>query len=249
LPSQVQLAARVQARARATEDDSPAARLRLAIELGQELSAAGDVLVERFVSEARAAGLSWTQIGHEFGTSKQAAQKRYGARAADEAWSGRWAPAAHQALTGAWEEARELGYDYVGTEHLLLALLAVEEGVAAEVLLDLGVTREGILATSCMAGAAPGSPPREPLAIMPRMKQSLALARRIGARLEQRVPDTEHLLAAILDVPGAMAVEILRRLGVKPGEVRRDLAARLDVDPERLATGRRRRRRLLARAS
>ena len=41
----------------------PSARLRAAIAAGRELSDAGDALVERFVAEARAAGLSWTQIG------------------------------------------------------------------------------------------------------------------------------------------------------------------------------------------
>jgi ATP-dependent Clp protease ATP-binding subunit ClpA len=249
LPSQDELAARVQARAQAIDDPSHAARLRIAIEVGHELSAAGDALVERFVAEARAAGLSWTQIGQQFGTTKQAAQKRYGAGAAEDDWSGRWAPAAEHALAGAWEEARELGYHYVGTEHLLLALLAADEGVAADVLVGLGVTREGILATSCMAGASPGSRQHEHPAVMPRMKQAMEHAGRIAARLGQRVPDTEHLLAGVLVVPGAMAVEILRRLGVKPGEVRGELAAQLDIDPERLVVTRRRRRRLLARAS
>src|SRR5918995_1784768 len=99
----------------------PPARLRLAIALGRELSETGDALIERFVAEARAAELSWTEIGQAFGTSKQAAQKRYGAAAAGESsWPGRFAPAAQHALDEAAEQARRLGHNYVGTEHALL---------------------------------------------------------------------------------------------------------------------------------
>src|SRR5215217_4453608 len=108
LPSVDELAELVRAR---TRDQLPAARLGIAIELGRELSDTGDALIERFVAEARAAELSWTEIGRLFGTSKQAAQKRFGAAAA---WPGRWAPAAHHALNHAGEQARELGHNYVG---------------------------------------------------------------------------------------------------------------------------------------
>src|SRR5215210_44827 len=101
--------------------ESPGDRLRLAIEFGRGLSDTGDALIERFVGQARAAGLSWAEIGQLFGTSKQAAQKRYGAAPAAEpgAWPGRWTPSAHQALDYAGEQARELGHNYVGTEHAL----------------------------------------------------------------------------------------------------------------------------------
>ena len=59
--------------------DDAAARLRAAIDTGRELTGVGDALVEQFVVEARAAGLSWTRIGELFGTSKRAAQERYAA--------------------------------------------------------------------------------------------------------------------------------------------------------------------------
>lgn len=54
-------------------------RLRSVIEIRRELRDVGDALVERFVAEARAARLSWADIGQLSGTSEQAAQKRYGA--------------------------------------------------------------------------------------------------------------------------------------------------------------------------
>jgi ATP-dependent Clp protease ATP-binding subunit ClpA len=230
------------------QDDSPAARLRVAMETGHELSDVGDALIERFVSEARAAGLSWTQIGQQFGTSKQAAQKRYGA-GATETWPGRWSPAARHALVRAEEEARGLARPYVGTEHVLLGLLAGEDDVAARVLVYLGVTREGLLGTSCMQVDRHEPPDFDCLAVMPRLKQALEHASRIAERLGQRVPGTEHLLGGLLTVPGALAVEILKQVGVRPDDVRDELASRLGVEPDQLVVGRPRRRRLLSASS
>src|SRR4051794_18749113 len=100
LPTIAELAALVEARAGA---QNSTASLRAAVHIGGELTDLGDALVERFVVDARAAGLSWTEIGEAFGTSKQAAQQRYGATI--ERWPGRWTPAADAALDRAGEEA------------------------------------------------------------------------------------------------------------------------------------------------
>ncbi|MEN3281636.1 MAG: ATP-dependent Clp protease ATP-binding subunit ClpC [Solirubrobacteraceae bacterium] len=228
-------------------EQSPPVRLRAAIELGRELAEATDELIERFVAEARAAGLSWTEIGQLFGTSKQAAQKRYGATTAEDAggWPGRWAPAARHALEQANEQARNLGHNYIGTEHVLLGLVAAADGLAAHVLSDLGVTRERILTQECVA--ASGQPrPYECLGVQPRLKQALEHSRRIADRLGHRVANTEHLLAGLVAVPDALAVEILKRLGVSVDDVREALARRLDVEVQLLSVGRRRRRHALA---
>ena len=247
LPSVDELAELVRARA---SDQLPATRLRIAIELGRELSDTGDGLIERFVAEARAAELSWTEIGQLFGTSKQAAQQRYGAAASEPGrWPGRWAPPAHHALNHAGEQARELGHNYVGTEHALLGLLAAKDGLAAHVLADLGVTRERILAQECVAASGPPRP-YDPLGVQPRLKQAIEHSQRIADGLEHRVTNTEHLLAGILAVPDALAVEILKRLGVSADDVREALGRRLDIDAQRLVVvTRRRRRRLLAKTS
>jgi Clp amino terminal domain, pathogenicity island component len=244
LPAIHELVAIVEARA---GEQPPATRLRLAIDLGRELTDLGDILIGRFVTEAREAGLSWTEIGHLFGTSKQAVQQRYGTAPAEPGgWPGRWSTTARTALDRAAVEARGLGHGYVGTEHALLALVSAERGVAAEVLASVGVTRERMLATSCMK-ADPDAPTRQDcLSIMPRYKQALEHSRRIADGLGARIADTEHLLAGIVAVPDSMAVEILRRLKVSDDDVRRTLAERLDVEPQQLGAPRRRRRRLLA---
>jgi hypothetical protein len=129
LPGIDELVAVVEARA---AEGSPATRLQVAIELGRKLTDTSDALIGHFVAQARDAGLSWTEIGQRFGTSKQAVQQRYGTALAEPgAWPGRWTPAAREALIRAGEEARELGHDYIGTEHALLALVSADQGVAA----------------------------------------------------------------------------------------------------------------------
>jgi len=224
-------------------DASPAARLEAAIELGRDLTDLGDALIGRYVAQARDAGLSWTEIGRRFGTTKQAVQQRYGGAVTEPgAWPGRWTPEARAALERAGREARELGHGYVGTEHALLAL--ADAGVAGEVLLALGVTRERVLGTPCVQAGARHDEAPDRMPLMPRFKQALEHSRRIADGLGAPVADTEHLLTGIVAVPDSMAVEILRRLKVRPDAVRGALAERLDVDPHRL--GVRRRRRLLA---
>ena len=240
MPTIDELAEAVEARA---GERRPAARLRAAIELSRELTDLSDALIGRFVSEARAGGMSWTEIGELFGTSRQAVHRRYGATIGEPGrWPARWTPAANAALDRAGEEARALGHGHVGTEHALLALASAEGGV----LRDLGVTRDRILATSCMKPRHGDHEPEDCLGVMPRLKQALEHGRRIADGLGVRRADTEHLLAGIVAVPDSMAVEILRRLGVSAADVRAALAERLDVEPQRLGAPRRRRRRLLA---
>src|SRR5918911_3184239 len=144
LPTPDELAALIDRRAGV---ESAAARLQAAIELGGELTALSDDLIGRFVAAARAAGISWADIGRRFGTSKQAVQQRYGTvRGALTLRPERWTAAAQEALARASAEAHALGHDYVGTEHALLALAGAEHGAAGEVLREVGVTRERMLA-------------------------------------------------------------------------------------------------------
>lgn len=238
------LAAIVAARA---GESTPATRLGAAVELGRELSDLGDALIGRHVAEARAAGLSWTEIGRTFGTSKQAVQQRYGAATAEPGhWPGRWTPGMRRALEQAVQDARALGHDYLGTEHVLLALAGPDGGIAGAVLRDLGVDRERVLATSCMRPVFSERSPQDRRALMPRLKQALEHSRQIADRLAATLADTEHVLAGIVAVPDSMAVEILRRLGVSSGDVTAALGERMGVAPQLLGATRRRRRRLRA---
>src|SRR5512140_3456276 len=71
-------------------------------------------------------------------------------------------PRAKRVLELAVEEARSLGHNYVGTEHLLLGLIREGEGVAAKVLLELGVDRKRVREeTLKLLGGTPSATPQE----------------------------------------------------------------------------------------
>jgi Clp amino terminal domain, pathogenicity island component len=226
------------------DEQGPAARLHAAIELSRDLNDLSDALIGRFVAEARDAGLSWTEIGQMFGTSKQAVQQRYGTKQGPNRWPGRWTPAAREVLDRTVQEAHVLRHDHVGTEHALMAL--AESGTAGEVLRGLGATRERMLTTSCLQAGFGDRTSDESLPLMPRLKQAIEHCRRIADGLAVDRADTEHLLAGIVAVPDSMAVEILRRLGVSVADVRAALAERLGIEARRLGGPPRRRRRLTA---
>src|SRR5512132_552550 len=164
VPSRDALAALV---TESASDDSPAERLRCAVDVSRRLTERADELVERFVFDARAAGVSWADIGEAFGTSKQAVQKRYAVVGATVGlWPAHLADAAQRAMERAVETARELGNNYVGTEHALVGLVETESGLAAHALADIGVTRAAVL------GELPpvGEPrPYDALGVMPRL--------------------------------------------------------------------------------
>jgi len=60
--------------------DSPLDRIATALMISEELTSSADDLIGHFVSDARQAGCSWTEIGHRIGVSKQAARQRFGQR-------------------------------------------------------------------------------------------------------------------------------------------------------------------------
>ncbi len=151
-------------------------------------------------------------------------------------------PAEPYLLAGA-EEARRLGHNYVGTEHLLLVLVRNREGRATKVLGQLGVTPEAVEEElrPCLGVAAPRIDPDALAAlgidfdaVRERLEQSFgsgaletsragclgvaprakqALAHAVDYAGEEPVDDA-HVLLGMLAVSDSLAVHVLRRLGV-----------------------------------
>lgn len=239
------VAAMVEQRTRST---APLNRLESAASVVDELRSVGDEVLDRFVAEARAAGCSWSEVGAVLGVSKQAAQQRFPAGGPLSSWPDGVTDTVRAAMVVAQEESRDLGHNYVGNEHLLLGLLAQTDGVAADVLAGLGVTRAGILArTREVVGA--GSPRRwEALGVTPRLKRALELARAEARRLGHRCVGTEHVLLGIARLDEGVGAGLLRELGAPPARVREEIATRLGIDPSQLTPAPRRRTRLLRRS-
>jgi GNAT superfamily N-acetyltransferase len=213
-------------------------RLASAAELAEQLRARGDELLDHFVDAARAGGSSWSEIGSSLGTSKQAAQQRFAALAdpqPGQALFGLTGTAA-DVLTAAVAAARELGHHSVMPEHLVLGLLAAPEELGAQVLAELGVTREIALDRVQQRLGAGAPRPTGSLGVAPQTKRLLELARATAKSLGHRCPKTEHiLLAATSPKLHSPAATLLAECGATPDRVRDQLTRMLLQEAPELA--------------
>jgi ATP-dependent Clp protease ATP-binding subunit ClpC len=138
---------------------------------------------------------------------------------------------ANRAMQRAGVEARALNHQYIGTEHILLGLVADETESAANMLRVLGVSADAIrqevesLVQRGMEQVSPG-----PLRLTPRSQQVIEFAREEAGAVNQVSVDAEHLLLALLREPDGVAGQVLRNLGVKPDELRAEaLKTRLSL--------------------
>ena len=148
-----------------------------------------------------------------------------------------YASRAKKVLELAMSETRELNHSYVGSEHLLLGLLREEKGIAAQVLVDAGVTLVSARAetlrligseeVSLVPGDArfAGSYDETAFVFSPSVSKILRLARSAAITLRQPVIDTEHLLIALVGEDGK-AVSLLRSLSTPVEQIAERLTAR-----------------------
>lgn len=131
----------------------------------------------------------------------------------------RFTERAHRVLELAREEAQRLGHPVVGTEHLLLGLLAEGEGVGAQALQNLGLNlkqvREEVMRATKPGHALGGIPE-----LSPRAKRALELANEEARRQGVNYIGTEHILLGILREGEGIAAQILSSLGVSPEKIR-----------------------------
>jgi ATP-dependent Clp protease ATP-binding subunit ClpA len=145
-------------------------------------------------------------------------------------------PRALQVIALARKEADRMGHRHLGTEHLLLGLIKLGQGIAINVLLARGVD----LTTACAEVeklSQLGSPEKAPgnIPYTPRMKRVLASAREEADKLQHTYVGTEHLLLGLLREKEGVHAGVLRALGVEPDEIRRDVLR--ELDPNFGATG------------
>ena len=126
----------------------------------------------------------------------------------------------------AQEEARTLAHAHVGSQHILLGLLRERDGLAGQVLSDLGIDVETVYTqVAPMAHAVTGDmPQRIPFAAGAKVVLEHAL--RESLQLGHDFIGTEHLLLGLLCVTNASGAEILQRAGVSYETVRVEIAQR-----------------------
>ncbi len=112
------------------------------------------------------------------------------------------------------DEARRLGHGHVGTEHVLLGMLAAGDGVAGRALVASGATLEGARqkVADAVAVEERGVGAGE-LQLTDRARRVLERASRLSLRQHDEQVDSEHVLLSLLDVEGT-AGQVLRGLGV-----------------------------------
>lgn len=226
--------------------DEPLAVLAAAARARDELESVTEAVLDHFVTEARQAGCSWSQIGGVLGVSKQAAQQRHTpadsyirrvlsqlpTRRGEPGRPGlftRFSPGARRAIVLARDSAQKLRHGAIGTEHLLVGLLAEEyEGTASGVLGEFGVTEGAIeLAVAERMGVGKREVSAH-LPFAPRSKKVLELTLREAVRLGHDRIGTGHVLLGLLREGNGLAVELLSARGVDLDAVRRAVEARLD---------------------
>lgn len=144
----------------------------------------------------------------------------------------RFTDRARRVVVLAQEESQRLSHNYIGSEHLLLGLLAEREGVAARALESLNVTltaaREQVEEI-----IGPGQQtPRGHIPFTPRAKKILELSLREALTMGSEVIDTEHLLLGLIDEGDGVGAQILQRLGATAQAVREAVARLISADPE-----------------
>ncbi|EWM16647.1 Clp protease N-terminal domain-containing protein [Kutzneria sp. 744] len=210
-------------------DGDPLDRLSEAVLLADRLGELSDHLVGHFVDQARRAGSTWTDIGRSMGVSKQAAQKRFVPKDEPLDWGpfSRFTDLARKVVAQSQTEAQTAGHGYIGTEHVLLALISLSDGLAAKALIAQGLTEEQVRAAVKVAAPAGGETVTGHIPFTPRVRKVLELAVREALRLEHNFVGTEHILLGLMAEGEGIGVKVLTGLGVNTEELERHIVAKL----------------------
>lgn len=119
------------------------------------------------------------------------------------------------------EEAGRLNHEYIGTEHILLGLLAEGKGVAAAVLKNLAGSLERVRTAveAVVQSGPPGTELPERMLLTPRAKRTLDAAGETARQWGHNYVGTEHLLAGLLREGEGVAARVLAGLGLRPERV------------------------------
>ena len=143
----------------------------------------------------------------------------------------RFSSNARQSILNAQEEARTLGNNYLGSEHLLLGMASVEGCKAALVLEGMGVDVHNLRSTlSQMLGEASEDVSAKELPFTPHAKRVLEGALREALALGHEQIGTEHVLLGLLRDSEGLAPQVLGKLGVEPGAAREQMIDALAGD-------------------
>lgn len=132
----------------------------------------------------------------------------------------KWTPQAVEVIQLAQQEARHLGHNFVGTEQVLLGLIAKESGIAAKVLKSEGVTLDKARVEVEKIIGKGSSFLEIQVPFTPRMKRVFKLSLEQAHQVGHNYIDTEHLLLGLLLEGGGVAIRVLKVLGIDINNLR-----------------------------
>ncbi len=138
-------------------------------------------------------------------------------------------PRAQQVLALARKEADRFNHNYVGTEHLLLGLIKLGQGVAVNVLQKMGLDLETVrMEVEKQVGSGPETKMVGNIPYTPRVKKVLALAGKEAKALQHSYVGTEHILLGLLREGEGVAARVLKSLEVDIERTRNEILKELD---------------------
>ena len=138
-------------------------------------------------------------------------------------------PRAQQVLALARKEADRLNHNFLGTEHLLLGLIKLGQGVAVNVLQKMGLDLETVrMEVEKQVGTGPDQKMIGNIPYTPRVKKVIALAQKEAKNLNHTYVGTEHLLLGLLREGDGVAAKVLRALDVDIELARQEILKELD---------------------
>jgi hypothetical protein len=147
-------------------------------------------------------------------------------------------PRAQQVLALARKEADRFNHNFVGTEHLLLGLIKLGQGVAVNVLQKLGLDLETVrLEVEKQVGTGPDQKMMGNIPYTPRVKKVLALAQKEAKALNHTYVGTEHILLGLLREGDGVAARVLKNLDVDIEQTRQEILKELDPNFSATARG------------
>lgn len=138
-------------------------------------------------------------------------------------------PRAQQVLALARKEADRFNHNYIGTEHVLLGLIKLGQGVAVSVLQRMGLDLESVrMEVEKEVGTGPDQKSTTNIPYTPRVKKVLALANKEAKQLNHSYVGTEHILLGLLREGEGMAARVLTSLNVDLQTTRNEVLAEID---------------------
>ena len=138
-------------------------------------------------------------------------------------------PRAQQVLALARKEADRFNHNYIGTEHVLLGLIKLGQGVAVSVLQRMGLDLESVrMEVEKEVGTGPDTKSSTNIPYTPRVKKVLALSNKEAKQLNHSYVGTEHILLGLLREGEGMAARVLTSLNVDLQTTRNEVLAEID---------------------